>query len=52
MGEFSKLQTEVEEYETCISYVSDELTGKMKNLKDGVIHLKDEIMKIMAVKVR
>ena len=45
------LPPEEEEYETCISYVLDELTGEVKTLKNDVIHLKDEIMKIMATKV-
>ena len=38
--------------ETCISFVSGEMTGEMKNLKNAVINLKDEIMKMKAAKDR
>ena len=53
MGECFKLQSE-EEGLGCVFrfFFFDEMTGDMKNLKNEVINLKDEIMKMKAAKDR
>ena len=52
LGECFKVQSEEEGEETCISSLLGEMSIDVKNLKNEVITLKDEIMKMMVAKDR